>query len=299
MRIIRHPKKKKLKGSVVALGTFDGVHRGHQRVIKSAVSFARRIGVASLAITFDPHPQQLIVPRRGLKLLTTLQEREELFCRFGVDGVVVIDFNKRLQKLSYDGFVRKYLVGKLGVRRVFVGFDYAFGKGRKGDVHQLRHLGRKYGFEVSVVSPVPANHNAIKSRMIRELISRGEFSKAVRLLGHPYQITGKVVRGTGRGRQLGFPTANLKVDPQKLIPAHGIYAGRLGNKRCAVNIGARPSFGIGGSVVEVHILNFNQNVRGETLKVALTGRLRDEKQFSDVEKLKEQIRKDIKRIKEL
>jgi riboflavin kinase/FMN adenylyltransferase len=299
MRIIRHPKKKKLKGSAVALGTFDGVHRGHQKVIKSAVSFAEKIGVASLAITFDPHPQQLIIPERGLKLLTTLPEREELFCQVGVDGVVVFPFNQRLQKLSYEDFVKKYLVGKLGVRIVFVGFDYAFGRGRKGDVHQLKHLGKKYGFEVSVVSPVSANRNAIKSRMIREFISRGQFAKALRLLGHPYQISGKVIKGSGRGRELGFPTANLKVDPHKLIPAHGVYAGAVGKKRCVVNIGARPTFGVDNTVVEVHVVNYRGDLRGRNLRVILAKRLRDEKQFSDVEKLKRQIRKDIIRVKRL
>lgn len=297
MRVIRHPKKKRLKGSVVALGTFDGVHRGHQRVIKRAVGFAKKIGVASLAITFDPHPQQLIVPERGLKLLTTLQEREELFCELGVDGVVVIKFNKRLRKLSYESFVKKYLVGKLGVRRVFVGFDYAFGKGRKGDVHQLKHLGEKFGFDVSVVSPVSADHQIIKSRMIREFVSRGDFAKAIRLLGHPYQITGRVVKGSGRGKALGFPTANLRVDPYKLIPAHGVYAGRIGKKKCVVNIGARPTFGTDSSTVEAHILNFNKNIRGKALKVNLTNRLRDEKQFSDVQKLKGQIRRDIEKVR--
>ncbi len=297
MKIIRHPKKKRLKGSVVALGTFDGVHRGHQKVIKNAIGFAKKIGGASLAVTFDPHPQQLIVPGRGLKLLTTLQEREELFCKLGVDGVVVIKFNKRLRKLSYESFVKKYLVGKLGVRRVFVGFDYAFGKGRKGDAHELKHLGKKYGFDVNIIPPVSANHNAIKSRMIREFMSRGDFSKAQRLLGHPYQITGKVVKGSGRGKVLGFPTANLSVDEHKLIPAHGVYAGKFGKKRCVVNIGARPTFGADGSTVEVHILNFNTDIRGKTLKVDLIKRLRDEKQFSDVQKLKGQIRRDIEKVR--
>ncbi len=282
---------------MVALGTFDGVHRGHQKVIKQAVSFAKKIGVASLAITFDPHPQQLIVPERGLRLLTTLREREELFCQLNVDGVVVVKFNKRLQKLSYEGFVKKYLVDKLGVRRVFVGFDYAFGRERKGDVSQLRKLGKKYGFEVNVIPSVAANHQAIKSRMIREFISRGDFSKALRFLGHPYQITGRVVKGSGRGKVLGFPTANLKVDPHKLIPAHGVYAGMIGRKRCIVNIGARPTFGTDTSTAEVYILNFKKNIRGKTLKVNLTKRLRDEKQFSDVEELKSQIRKDIDKVR--
>jgi len=297
VKIIRHPKKKKLKGCVVALGTFDGVHRGHQKVIKNAVSYAQKIKAASLAITFDPHPQQLIVPERGLKLLTDLKEREELFCDFGIDGVVVIVFNRRVQKLSYEKFVKKYLVDRLGVRKVFVGFDYAFGKGRAGDVSHLRKLGKKYGFSVNVVPPVAANHTHIKSRIIRELVSSGEFTKAIKLLGHPYQITGKVVKGSGRGKDLGFPTANLKIDQHKLLPAHGVYAGMADGKKCVVNIGARPTFGLDQTVVEVHIVNFHKNIRGKILRVELTKRLRDEKQFSDVEKLKKQIRKDLTALK--
>ncbi len=293
MRIIRHPRKKKLKGCVVALGTFDGVHRGHQKVIKSAVAFAKKIKAASLAITFDPHPQQLIVPNRGLKLITTLPEREELFCELGVDGVVVIRFSKKHQQLSCRAFVKKYLVDKLGVKRVFVGFDYAFGKGRKGDVFELKKLGREFGFEVGVIQPVSCQKHVIKSRIIREFISQGRFAQAIRFLGHPYVVTGKVVKGSGRGKGLGFPTANLKVDKNKLIPAQGVYFGLVGKRKCVVNIGARPTFGAGQTVVEVHILNFKQNIRGKKLKLDLLKRLRDEKQFSDVKKLKKQIHKDI------
>ena len=296
MRIIRHPKRKKLKGSVVALGTFDGVHRGHRKIIQSTVKHAKKINAASLAITFDPHPQQIIVPERGLKLLTTLQEREELFCDLGIDGVVVINFNRHLQKLSYDKFVERYLVGRLGVKKVFVGFDYAFGRGRSGDVSQLKKLGNKFGFKVSVIAPVSVKHQAIKSSIIREMVSRGEFSKALRLLGHAYQISGKVVKGSGRGKALGFPTANLQIDPHKLIPAQGVYAGAANGNKCVVNIGARPTFGADQTVVEVHIPSFRQNIRGKILKVNLAKRLRDEIQFSDVEKLKEQIRKDITRV---
>ncbi|MDD5382446.1 MAG: bifunctional riboflavin kinase/FAD synthetase [Candidatus Margulisbacteria bacterium] len=299
MRIIRHPKKKKLKGCVAALGTFDGVHLGHQKVIKSAVNYANKSGAASLVITFDPHPQQQIVPERGLKLLTTLKEREELFCGLGVDGVVVFRFNKKLQDLSYEKFIRKYLVDRLGVRKVFVGFDYAFGKGRLGDVSLLRRLGRKYGFEVGVIPPVVAGLRPIKSSRIRELVSRGEFARAVKLLGHPYQISGRVVKGSGRGAGLGFPTANLKLDRHKLIPAHGVYAGLVGSKKCAVNIGARPTFGAEQTRVEVHVLGAKQNLRGKPLKIVLTARLREEKQFADVAELKEQIRRDIYRIKML
>jgi riboflavin kinase/FMN adenylyltransferase len=299
MRIIRHPRRKSLKGCVVALGTFDGVHRGHQAVIRKAVAFSKKIKACSLALTFDPHPQQLIVPKRGLKLLTTLKEREELFYRQGIEGVLVIKFSQHLRKLSYERFIKNYLVNRLGVSRVFVGYDFAFGHGRAGDVSNLRQLGEKYGFQVTVVPPVVANHRHIKSSNIRELVSRGSFSEALRLLGHPYPISGRVVRGMGRGKELGFPTANLQVDDHKLIPAQGVYAGRVEGKKCAVNIGSRPTFGVDHTLVEVYILNFKGNLRRKTIKVDLIKKLRSEIQFSDVEDLKEQIKKDILKVKRL
>ena len=280
----------------MALGTFDGVHSGHQRVIKEAVCAAKKTKAPSLAITFDPHPQAIISPRRGLRLLTTLSDREKLFADLGIDGVVVFKFTKHLKSLSYEDFVRRYLVNRLGVKHVFVGYDYAFGKKRAGDVVALKHLGKEYGFLVTVVPPVKIAGRPIKSRVIRELISRGDFSQAIRLLGHPYSISGKVVRGSGRGKDLGFPTANLKVDPEKLILAHGVYAGRVSGKKCVVNIGARPTFGTDQTVVEVHILGFNKNIRGKRLEVLLVKRLRDELQFSDVYALKRQIKKDIARV---
>jgi len=297
MRIIRHPKKKRLKGCVVALGTFDGVHRGHQQIIKQTIKHANKIKAASIALTFDPHPQQLIVPERGLKLLTDLREREDLLAELGIDGVVVFNFNRHLRKLSDTAFVKKYLVNRLGVRCVFVGYDYAFGKGRKGDSAHLKQLGKKFGFEVVVVPAVRSNNQAIKSRIIRELVSQGKFTKAIKLLGHPFQLTGRVIRGSGRGKELGFPTANLQVDPHKLIPAHGVYAGTANGRNCVVNIGARPTFGQDETVIEVHILNFKRNIRNKNLNVSLTKRLRDEFQFSDVEKLKAQIRKDVARVR--
>ncbi|MBN2058559.1 MAG: bifunctional riboflavin kinase/FAD synthetase [Candidatus Saganbacteria bacterium] len=299
MRIIRHPKKKSLKGCVVALGTFDGVHRGHRQILRQAVKHARKIRAAAIAITFDPHPQQVIVPERGLKLLTTLKEREELFCQHGMDGVIVVRFSKHTQKLTYEQFIERYLVDRLGVRHVVIGYDYAFGRGRSGNAAELQRLGKKHGFSVSIVPAVRVGRQPIKSRYIRELISAGEFNQALSLLGHPYQLNGRVVRGSGRGRQLGFPTANLKLAGNKLIPAHGVYAGRLNKRKCVVNIGARPTFGPDQTVIEVHLFNFQGSLRGRRLSVELTRRLRPEKQFSDVEKLKEQIKRDIIRVKQL
>jgi riboflavin kinase/FMN adenylyltransferase len=299
MRIIRHPQKGKLYRPVVALGTFDGAHLGHRKIIEAAVSYAREIGAHSAVITFDPHPQEIVSPQRGLRLLTTLPEREALFRGLGADAVVVFSFSPSFQKLSSAEFIKRYLVKKLGVRRVFVGYDFAFGEKRSGNTVRLKKLGAKYGFGVTVIPPVKIFHHFVKSGRIRELLSNGNFAAALALLGHPYRLTGKVVRGAGRGRQLGFSTANLKVDPRKLIPFQGVYVGFIDGKKCVVNIGSRPTFGAGQSQIEAHILNFNGNLLGKTLALDLFFYLREEKQFSDVEGLKLQIKKDIARARKM
>lgn len=293
MKIIRHPKKSRLHQPVVALGNFDGVHLGHQKVIESAVKYARKIGTHSAVITFDPHPQELILPERGLRLLTTLQEREDYFQQSGVDSTVVVNFTHKLKKLTARQFIENYLVGKLGVCWVFVGYDYAFGSGRSGGLEELKALGKIHGFGVTSIAQVKVGGQIAKSGKIRALLCEGEFSSALKMLGHPFRISGKVVKGDGRGSNLGFPTANLKIDPRKLIPASGVYAGFVEKKRCVVNIGSRPTFGASKLQVEVHILNFTQNLRGKVLKVDLFRRLREERQFADVAELVAQIKKDI------
>jgi riboflavin kinase/FMN adenylyltransferase len=297
MKIIRHPEKGKLSRPIVALGTFDGVHIGHKRVIEAAVRHARRSASHSAVITFDPHPQEVVAPERGLRLLTTLPEREDLFAQLGADAVVVSLFTRQLQNLAYPEYVRRYLVRRLGVRHVFVGYDYCFGRGRTGNPVELKKLGEKFGFAVTVVPPVKLGGRIVKSSAIRELLSRGDFKQARKMLGHPYRLTGKVVRGDGRGATLGFPTANLKVDPRKLIPAEGVYMGYIDGKKCVVNIGSRPTFRAGKSTIEAHILNFDKNIRGMTLRLDLFARLRGEKQFADALELAAQIKKDIVRAR--
>ncbi|MFA4843954.1 MAG: riboflavin biosynthesis protein RibF [Candidatus Margulisiibacteriota bacterium] len=299
MKIIRHPQKSRLHRPVVALGTFDGVHLGHRKVILAAVKYAQKIGAHSAVITFDPHPQEIVAPERGLRLLTTLGEREEFFCSLGVDSVIVIRFTPTMRALSYKKFIQRYLVKKLGVRGVFVGYDHAFGHDRSAGTKELRQLGRELGFSVTVVPAVKVGHRLPKSGLIRELVSRGRFSQAVKLLGHPYRLTGRVVGGYGRGRKLGFPTANLKVDPRKLLPAQGVYTGTVNDRQCLVNIGFRPTFGHGDQLVEVHLLGFRGNLRGKTLKVDLWHRLRDEKKFIDAAALVGQIKKDIAQARRL
>ncbi len=282
-----------MKKTAVALGTFDGVHLGHQRIIKDTASYAKRHGLRSIAITFDPHPQQFIVPERGLKLLTTIAERKELLKQFGISEVKVLKFTSALQKLSREGFIEKYLAAKLKADTVFVGFDFAFGHERSGDVKQLKKLGKKYGIKVVVVRPVKTKHYAIKSSLIRNLISHGDFNHAISLLKHPYQLTGKVVHGAGRGKSLGFPTANISIDKHKLIPQSGVYIAKAGKKKCVVNIGSRPTFGASDYAIEAHIPGIKNNLYGKILKVSLYKKIRDEIQFADVCDLAKQIRKDI------
>ncbi|MBI5399383.1 bifunctional riboflavin kinase/FAD synthetase [Candidatus Saganbacteria bacterium] len=283
--------------SIVALGTFDGVHLGHQKVINEAITSAKKLKTICLAMTFAPHPQQVIAPERGLKLLTDIKERKILLCQLGVAKVVVMKFSRHLRRLSAAAFVKRCLVDRLGVRQVFVGFDFAFGQARGGDVASLKHLGQKYGFQVHVVPAVKVGHYPVKSSVIRQLISQGGFTQAIKLLGHPYQLSGKVVRGAGRGTKLGFPTANMRISPDKLLPAPGVYAGLAGDKKCAVNIGRRPTFGAGQTLVEAHLLDFHGSLRGKKITVALFKRLRAEKQFADAAQLKKQISRDINRVK--
>lgn len=303
MEIIRRLRRLSMRNPVVALGTFDGVHVGHQKILAAMVGFAKRKKWTPVAITFRPHPQQVIVPERGLRLLTLLSERLELFKQMGVHTTVVIHFDHRFQELSYEDFVRDYIVRRLHARKVFVGYDYAFGHDREGNPRNLEELGKECGFAVTVVPPVTTEHLTVKSTLIRELLSLGKLDRALHFLGHPYRITGKVVHGSHRGKKLGFPTANLQIDKDKLMPAHGVYAAKvfMGRKvyRGAVNIGARPTFAEGKVAFEVYVLDFKGNLRGRTLVVDLFHRLRDEIQFSDVEDLKAQIREDISKTRKL
>jgi len=305
----------KAKDIVLALGNFDGVHVGHQNLILEAIKYSRKRRLPCFAMTFNPHPQEVVSPARGLSLLTTLPERLDLMRRLGVDGVIIKEFSRKISKLPPEKFIYDFLVKHLNVKKVFIGYDFAFGHKRAGTISILKKLGSKYGFKVNSVRPVMAHGHIVKSSTIRDMLARGDFGKAVKLLGHPYTITGKVIRGKGRGKRLGFPTANLKIAEDKLVPAHGVYFGKseIRNpksetnpkskipikeqiRKCLVNIGSRPTFAEERFAVEVHIPGFYGNMRGRTIHVDLYKRLRDEIHFADVEKLKEQIRKDVLRV---
>jgi len=315
VKIIRF-RNVKAKDIVLALGNFDGVHVGHRKLILEALKYARKNKLPCFTMTFNPHPQEIICPGRGLCLLTTLPERLDLMRRLGVDGVIIKEFSKEISKLPPEKFIYDFLVKHLKVRKVFIGFDFAFGHKRAGTISILKKLGDKYGFKVNSVRPVTAHGHIVKSSTIREMLTRGDFGKAIKLLGHSYTITGKVIKGRGRGRVLGFPTANLKLAEDKLVPAHGVYFGKseIRNpksetnprskipikeqmRKCLINIGSRPTFAEERFAVEVHIPGFRGNMRGRTIRVDIYKRLRDEIHFSDVEKLKQQIRKDVLEVR--
>jgi len=299
MRTIKFNRRLNTKGIVLVLGNFDGVHIGHQKLIKEAVKYSHKRKLSCYAMTFDPHPQEVVNPGRGLSLLTTLSERLDLLKMYGLDGVVVKKFTKLISRLSPEKFIKDLLVDHLRIKKVFVGFDFAFGRNRSGSISLLKKLGKKYDFEVHDVSPVKTQGHLVKSSTIREMLTTGNFSTAFKLLGHPFTLTGRVVKGRGRGRGLGFPTANLSIAADKLIPAHGVYAGRYGKYKCAVNIGSRPTFAEERFAVEVYIIGYRGDLKGKTISVDVFRRLRPEIHFSDVERLKEQIALDIKKIRKM
>jgi riboflavin kinase / FMN adenylyltransferase len=296
VKIIKFNKKASLNNIVLALGNFDGVHLGHQKLLREAVKSAKKDGLSCFAMTFDPHPQEVVTPGRGLKLLTTLEERLDIFRALGLDGVYIKKFGEDMVTLSPEQFIKDLLVDHLKVKKVFVGYDFAFGKNRMGNIVTLKALGIKHGFIVQAIPCYQAHGHIVKSSTIRQMIADGDLNKAVKLMGRPYYLTGKVVRGMGRGKGLGFPTANLSINKDKLIPKHGVYFAKWGKHKCAVFIGSRPTFGE-SFAIEAYVIGFKGNIRNKTIRIELVKFIRNERHFSDVNKLKEQIKKDVANIK--
>ena len=290
-----------MRGVVVALGNFDGVHLGHRAVIQRAVEEARVCGMHCVAATFDPHPQAVLRPGSEPKLLTTLDVRKELLLGCGVDEVRVIRFDEELARKSPWNFVREVLVGELGATVVVVGENFRFGYRASGDVNELGWCMREAGAEAIAV-PIYASDESlgesISSTRIRALLSGGEASEAARLLGRPYFIRGEVVAGDKRGRLLGFPTANVLPDPRAFVPGRGVYAGHVhipGDQRYAActNVGLAPTFDRRDHRVEAYLLGYEGDLYGKVVDVTFVERLRPEKRFSGLEELKTQIARDV------
>jgi len=281
---------------VLALGTFDGLHRGHQMLLALAVQRARELQGRCAVFTFDPHPRTVLTASPDGFLLTTLDERLELFAMLGADLAMVVQFNDTFRYTSAETWIRE-LVTRTAMAEVVCGANYAFGRDRGGDAALLRRLGDKYGFQVRVADPVEVDGAPVSSTRIRDALRAGRVTEASRLLGRWYVLRGTVVRGDGRGRTLGYPTANLSVPSNKLIPALGIYAGyarsAAGEYPTAVSIGVRPTFGQGPLVVEAYLLQFAGDLYGMPLELHLATRLHDELMFSSVEDLVRQIGADV------
>lgn len=278
----------------VAIGNFDGVHRGHQAMMALLAQRARELGGRALAMTFDPHPWELLRPSGAPPSLMTLQHRVELLKRYGADEVLVCRTTHELLRLSASDFFQQIIIETLNARGLIEGPNFFFGREREGNITLLKQLCEKTGLSLDIVPPILVADQLVSSSVIRSLLSAGQMKEAVDLLGHPYQISGLVGTGMQRGRTIGFPTANLTQCPN-LIPAHGVYSGRVRldrNYPAAIHIGPNPTFGEQESKIEVHILDFTGDLYGQMLSVDLQARIRGVTKFADKEALLEQLHRD-------
>ncbi|MCA1687096.1 MAG: bifunctional riboflavin kinase/FAD synthetase [Actinobacteria bacterium] len=290
--------------SVVALGNFDGVHLGHQAVLRRAVEEGRRRGGRIVAATFDPHPRAVLGPGEPPRLLTTLELRREALLRYGADDVWAIRFDEELSRKSPEEFVRDVLVGEIGAEAVVVGENFRFGHMAAGDFGDLGRLMKSLGGEAYAVAVRSEDgKGGISSTRIRALVAEGDAEEAARLLGRSYVLRGEVVVGDRRGRSIGFPTANVLPDPAVVVPARGVYAGfvRVGKDVHAscTNVGVAPTFERGESRVEAYLLDFEGNLYGRVVDVSFVRRIRSEKRFSGVDELKEQIARDVEEARRI
>lgn len=291
--------------AVVTIGNFDGVHKGHQALLHQVIEKADEISGTSVAITFEPHPLRAL----GISsppLITRHDQKMELLEQTGIDVTICLPFDKTFAAIPAKSFIQDILVNKIGMKAIIIGPDYSFGKDRAGNIEVLRAEGHRLGFETIVASWIndtDSGTDRISSTRIREIVMDGKVEQAVKYLGRHYQIRGKVIKGRERGgSQLGFPTANIKLHDE-LCPKLGVYAVTVetvtGNFQGVANIGFSPTFGDQMFTIEVHILDFNHDIYDSRIRVNMVARLRDEKKFSGIQELSDQIKKDIEIAKEI
>ncbi|BBD09521.1 bifunctional riboflavin kinase/FAD synthetase [Desulfovibrio ferrophilus] len=285
-----------LRGACVTIGNFDGVHKGHQKLLSRTREKALACSAESVAVTFDPHPMSVLASGHAPPFITLIDQKLELISAQGVELCVVLEFTREMGALEPEEFVRRYLVDALNMKHMVIGYDYAFGKGRKGNYELLTELGRKFDYSVERVGPFMLEDAVVSSTRIRDLVKSGQVWEARPLLGRFYTVKGEVQHGANRGgKLLGFPTANLKL-VDELFPAMGVYAVWAtyeGQTLPAVaNIGYNPTFGNEALSVEVHIMDFDRNIYGHELRVQFVQRLRSEKKFNGIDELKAQIAHD-------
>lgn len=288
-----------LSQSAIALGFFDGVHAGHKEVIGSALKEARRLGVTPGVVTFRDHPRTLTQGSTPL-LLTVIEQRLSLFEELGVEAALVLCFDEELCRLTPREYVENILVGAMGAKSISVGYNHHFGRDREGNPDLLKQLGNELGFSVKVAQEVDFGGEEVSSSKIREALFAGQLDRANSLLSRPYAVYGQVIKGDERGRSIGFPTANLSLYEFQVIPQIGVYAGKIAidNRKpipCVINVGHRPTFKENEKnssqrpVVEVHVLDFDEDLYGKSVDVSFLKHLRDEQKFAGLDELKKQI----------
>ncbi|MBT4010624.1 MAG: bifunctional riboflavin kinase/FAD synthetase [Actinobacteria bacterium] len=292
-------------GTVLTIGAYDGVHRGHRKVIAEVCRLAEERGLGSAVVTFDRHPASVVRPESAPLLLTDLEQKLELLAATGVDQTLVVPFDEQRAAETAEDFVTNVLVGCLKVKLIVVGEDFHFGFRRLGNVALLREMGQALGFAVTGLGLVgmdgePArDHEQVSSTFIRRALGRGDLARANAMLGRPYEVRGTVVKGDQRGRTLGFPTANVRVDASILLPADGVYAGRVelpsGERRdAALSLGTRPHFfNDGDLLLEAHLIDFSGDLYGQEVNVSFEKNLRPQQKFENLEALVAQLEKDV------
>ncbi|MFV0566071.1 MAG: bifunctional riboflavin kinase/FAD synthetase [Flavobacteriaceae bacterium] len=283
--------------TVVTIGTFDGVHIGHQKIIKRLVKTGQDDDLRSVVLTFFPHPRMVLQKDTNIKLINTITERRTILEGLGLDFLLVKTFTKAFSRLSAEDFVKQVLVDTLNAKKIIIGYDHRFGRNRNANINDLKHYGNLYGFTVEEIPAQDIDEVAVSSTKIREALSQGEIEKANAYLGYCFMLSGTVVKGKSLGKKIGFPTANIEIrENYKLIPKHGAYVVRATINGAWVygmmNIGTNPTVNGKTETVEVHFFNFNNDIYNKSITVEVLHRLRDEQKFSSVEALKTQLQSD-------
>jgi len=303
MQVYRNPEKLDIKNAVITIGTFDGVHTGHQQVIGQLKNEASDIGGETVIITFDPHPRKVVNAAAGIKLLNTTEEKIELLAKKGIDHLVIVPFTDAFSKLTAEEYVSEFLIKKFHPHTIIIGYDHRFGSGRKGDYHLLENLCTRFNYVLREIPVHLLDAISVSSTRIREAISHGDMKTANELLGYTYFFEGTVVEGNKLGRTIGYPTANLAaIHDEKLIPADAVYAVEVELKtsdanerevfRGMMNIGFRPTVDGAKRMIEVNIFDFDEDIYGKTLRIYVKKFLRDEQKFAGLNALKEQLAQD-------